>query len=329
MSLTKSLRALRSFSSFSESRSDIQIANPQDFSPTGGVGLSFADLIAQERWDAVRECLSSANADETREMILSCQYGKDGSDPANAKAPFNNPLHFACRFYPPWDVIKAIDQIHPELMTQVDSMGRTALHLAAKNGAAPQVIRFLCAKYPKAAGAQDVRGRLPLHNACKHYTTRYNDAKCENVPLAESMRDVVRTLCRTAPRSVNLEDVDGCAALEYAIEYDAPFKVVRDIQKACEKDWKKRRSSTGLNHDGLQKDLREQFHAQRNRLKLEIMKLTDSSMSLTGREEADPSDVMKEDDPVFAAASGQMQVMLSSRRSRPSEPAGAKHAVCA
>ena len=328
MPLSKGLRALRSFGSFAEvSKTDI--AQEEDWSPRGGVAVvSFADLIAQERWDAVREFLSNPNTDETRAIILSCQYFREGSDPATAAS--NNPLHFACRFYPPWDVLKAIDRIHPDFMTQVDSTGRTALHVAAKHGASPQVIRFLCAKYPDAAGAQDVFGRLPLHNVCKHYTKRYNPAKCEDVPLAESMRDVVRTLCRTAPKSVNLEDVDGFSALEYAIEYDAPFKVVRDIQKSCEKDWKKRRSSSGLDHESLQKDLKDQFHAQRNRLKLEIMKLTDSSLSMSASEEPHAqSDSIKENDPVFGAASEQLQVMLSSRRERPSEPAGAMRAMCA
>lgn len=323
MSLAKSLRALRSVKSFGSEKTFSDDLNHSDC----GNG-TLASLIACERWDEVRELLSNPNTDETREAVLSCQYGGKGTDAT--KTVWNNALHFACRFYPPWDVIKAIDRIHPQYMMQVDNAGRTVLHLAAKNGVSPQVIRYLCAKNPSAAGAQDVLGRTPLHYVCKHYGARYNEAKCEHVPLADSMRDVVRTISRTGPRSVNLEDIDGCGALEYAIEYEAPFKVVRDIQKACEKDWKKRRSS-GLKHESLQQDLRDQFQAQQSRLKLEIMRLTDSSMSLSATEDQDQPrpEVIKKDEPVFAATSGQMQVMLSDRRKRPSEPFGAKRAMCA
>jgi len=139
------------------------------------------------------------------------------------------------------------------------------------------------------------------------------------------MRDVIRTLCRTAPKSVNLEDADGCGALEYAIEFDAPFKIVRDIQKACEKDWKKRRSSSGgLSHASLAKDLQDQAHAQQNRLHLEIMKLTDSSMSIQEERDTKADSTLKET--LFPSSGQQVQVMLSSRRQTPS---GAKRALCA
>jgi len=301
---------------------------------------SLSNLIVREHWDAVRLFLSNPDIDETRAKILSCRYGPAAyDDDAENNSAWNNALHYACKYYPPWDVIKAIDLLHPQYMTQVDTVGRTVLHIAAKNGVSPQVIRYLCAKNPSAAGAQDVLGCTPLHYVCKHYAKRYSESKCENIPLLDSMRDVARTICRTAPKSVNLEDTDGCCALEYAIECDAPFKVIRDIQKACEKDWKKRRLS-GLKHESLQQDLRDQFHTQRSRLQLEIMKLTDSSMSLSSNantppiaaEEGDLVDdgTAKKDDRLPTASGQLAQVaMLSARRERPSKPAGAPRAMCA
>mmetsp|Transcript_13139 Transcript_13139/g.21826 ORF Transcript_13139/g.21826 Transcript_13139/m.21826 type:complete len:354 (-) Transcript_13139:69-1130(-) len=301
---------------------------------------SLSNLIVREHWDAVRLFLSNPDIDETRAKILSCRYGPAAyDDDAENNSAWNNALHYACKYHPPWDVIKAINLLHPQYMTQVDTVGRTVLHIAAKNGVSPQVIRYLCAKNPSAAGAQDVLGRTPLHYVCKHYAKRYSESKCENIPLLDSMRDVARTICRTAPKSVNLEDSDGCCALEYAIECDAPFKVIRDIQKACEKDWKKRRLS-GLKHKSLQQDLHDQFHTQHSRLQLEIVKLTDSSMSLSSNANAPPiaaeegdlvDDGTAKKDDGLPTASGQLAqvAMLSARRDRPSKPAGAPRAMCA
>lgn len=284
---------------------------------------SLSNLIAREHWDAVRLFLSNPNVDETRARILSCRYGPAAYyDDAENNSARNNALHYACKYYPPWDVIKAIDLLHPQYMTQVDAVGRTVLHVATKNGVSPQVIRYLCATNPSAACAQDVLGRTPLHYVCKHYAKRYSESKCENIPLPDSMRDVARTICRAAPKSVNLEDADGCCALEYAIESDAPFKVVRDIQKACEKDWKKRRLS-GLRHQ------------------LEIMKLTESSMSLASNGSNTPPITSEhgdlEDDSTakkgdgLPIASGQLAqvAMLSARKEKTSKPAGAPRAMCA
>jgi len=279
---------------------------------------SLSNLIAREHWDAVRLFLSNPNVDETRARILSCRYGPAAYyDDAENNSAWNNALHYACKYYPPWDVIKAIDLLHPQYVTEVDAVGRTVLHVATKNGVSPQVIRYLCATNPSAACAQDVLGRTPLHYVCKHYAKRYSESKCENIPLLDSMRDVARTICRTAPKSVNLEDTDGCCALEYAIECDAPFKVIRDIQKACEKDWKKRR------------------------LQLEIMKLTESSMSLASNGSNTPPITSEhgdlEDDSTakkgdgLPTASGQLAqvAMLSARKERTPKPAGAPRAMCA
>ena len=302
---------------------------------------SLSNLIAREHWDAVRLFLSNPNVDETRARILSCRYGPAAYyDDAENNSAWNNALHYACKYYPPWDVIKAIDLLHPQYMTQVDAVGRTVLHVAAKNGVSPQVIRYLCATNPSAAGAQDVLGRTPLHYVCKHYAKRYSESKCENIPLLDSMRDVARTICRTAPKSVNLEDADGCCVLEYAIESDAPFKVVRDIQKACEKDWKKRRLS-GLRHESLQQDLRDQFHTQRSLPQLEIIKLTESSTFLASNGSNTPPIASEhgdlEDDSTakkgdgLPIASGQLAqvAMLSARKEKTSKPAGAPRAICA
>lgn len=295
---------------------------------------SLSSLIARENWDAVRLFLSNPDVEGVRASILSCRYGHAAyDDDSENNSAWNNALHYACKYYPPWDIIKAIDLLHPHYMTQVDTVGRTVLHIAAKNGVAPQVVRYLCAKNPSAAGAQDVLGRTPLLYVCKHYAQRYNESKCENIPLLDSMRDVTRTICRTAPKSVNLEDVDGCCALEYAIECDAPFKVIRDIQKACEKDWKKRRLS-GLKHESLQKDLRDQFHTQRSRLQFEIMKLSESSRSLSSNgnaiaEEEEGADNSKDDALPIASSQLAQVAMLSARRETPSKPAGAPRAMCA
>lgn len=242
------------------------------------------DLIVNEDWESLRKFLSNPNINEVESSILSGTYMiKSEKKEDDVIDIGNNALHFLCHYHPPWDVVKAIDKAHPQYLDQVDAAGRTVLHTAIQNGAEPQVVRYICSKKAAMAGKCDITGMTPLHYACKYYADKYVPAKCKDASLEDAMRDVVRTVFRNSPQQlINIEDIDECTALEYAIETDAPYKVIRYIQKACESDWKDSASS-GLDHESMKDDLINYVNSSQRNLKLEMEKLGLSSRSFGRR----------------------------------------------
>jgi len=257
--------------------------------------IELSDFIADEEWDAVRELLTDPNA---KFLVRSCSYPdhhESNDDCHDSIAIHNNALHYACRFYPPFDVVKLIHLAHPEYLTQVDSAGRTVLHTAIRYGSDPRTIRYLCAKYPSAAGALDLSNQTPLHYLCRYYGKSHDPYKSRG-SKTECMREIVRALFANSPKqTVNVEDEDGCTALERAIETDAPYKLIKFLQKACETDWREASDSSGMDHEALKQVLHD--HAMKSQRKLSIaierkssrMLRRESSNSLFGMVQGGPT----------------------------------------
>lgn len=216
---------------------------------------AISTIIAMQDWDKLRVILSADVGREAvqREMMTSSDFGTESA------------LSYTCRFHPPIDIIRAITKLLPrDIVRQIDPMGRTCLHTAAKWGASPRVIRFLAEAYPASVSMPDTSGKTALHLACESYASKYSSRKADGKPVKEATLEVVRYLCKLSPKTVNLEDKEEFTALEYAIENDLDIKVVRSLQKACEKDWKKRRAA-GAQHDDVRQDLLlHQQQSQRN-----------------------------------------------------------------
>eukprot|EP00562_Extubocellulus_spinifer_P006720 CAMPEP_0178516230 /NCGR_PEP_ID=MMETSP0696-20121128/24994_1 /TAXON_ID=265572 /ORGANISM="Extubocellulus spinifer, Strain CCMP396" /LENGTH=363 /DNA_ID=CAMNT_0020146475 /DNA_START=248 /DNA_END=1339 /DNA_ORIENTATION=+ len=234
-------------------------------SPSAGVeqGSALSALIAHQDWDKLRMLLSTDVGQQAvqSELLTSPDYAAESA------------LSFACRFHPPLDVIRALmDLLPPDVVRKTDPIGRSPLHVAAKWGAAPRVIRFLSEAYPDSGGLQDTSGKTPLHLACESYASKYSSSKTDDKPLKESMLEVVRFLCKLSPTTVNIEDNEDFTALEYAIENDLDIKVVRSLQKACEKDWKKRRAAAGgsnARHDDVRQTMLLQQQQSQMRLQMQ------------------------------------------------------------
>lgn len=147
-------------------------------------------------------------------------------------------LHQACRHQSPLDLIKKIVSLHPDLVYLADSDGRVPLHIASQNGASPDIIAFLCVPKRNTSGVQDSMGRTALHLACASYCASYTDTMVQ--PTKKAFTKTVRTLIQSSPATINVEDINGINAVEYAIESDVDLKILRLIQRASEKDWKRR-----------------------------------------------------------------------------------------
>lgn len=67
------------------------------------------------------------------------------------------------------------------------------------------------------------------------------------------MIQAINILLEQAPESPNIEDYEGTSPLEYAIGSVTPYKVVRCLQKASERDWKERKK-TSFTHAKIEEE---------------------------------------------------------------------------
>jgi hypothetical protein len=129
-----------------------------------------------------------------------------------------------------------------------DATGRYPVHVASKWGATPDVIHFLIQTNPIAAGIRDDLGKTPMHYIAEYYSKNYSPRMALIHPMEESMLQCVRLLKASAPKSMNLEDNEGCNAIEYALENEVDIKIIKAMQRACRDDWRERSSENAAQH---------------------------------------------------------------------------------
>jgi len=244
------------------------MTSPATNATTSPAAMQSCRMIAQQDWDAVRE-------------VLSTESGKDALRSGISSLGIDGALHFACRFHPPLDVIVSIAEVFPGAVLHCDKAGRYPLHIAAKWGASPLVLRFLVEEEPSVCAIQDETGRTPLHHICRSYGRNYSVRKNDGRTLKEALLEVVRGLCKASPATVNLEDEEDMTALEYAIESDLDMKVVRTMQKACEKDWKQRRqeAAPGCKHDEVMQQMLVDTRRNAAHLNSQLLSMSQQAMN--------------------------------------------------
>lgn len=199
-------------------------------------------------------------------------------------------VHFAARFQAPLRTISVLAQHFPTSLESADATGRYPIHVAAKWGAMPDVIQFLLKTNPTSAGVQDSLGKTPMHYIAEFYQLNYSPRKAQILPMQESMLQVVKLLKTAAPTSVNLEDNEGCNAIEYALENEYDIKVIKAMQRACRDDWRERKAEVvgeqgRRTHEDLVRDV--QRRAKELQAQMSARKLNANGME----EEAKAGDI--------------------------------------
>mmetsp|Transcript_4095 Transcript_4095/g.4745 ORF Transcript_4095/g.4745 Transcript_4095/m.4745 type:complete len:299 (-) Transcript_4095:216-1112(-) len=201
-----------------------------------------SQLVLEREWKLLRRLFS-----DQREEVIEHVSSWLGTDAENL-------LHRVCRFHPPEDILRMLYACNPKSIQQPDGQGQYPIHKACQYGASLRVILFLLKSCRLAASAQDESGKTPLHLLSEYYPQNYDLDDPEEIPVTVAMVEIVKILCLAAPDIVNLEDKDGESALEIALECNAPLKVIKELQRASEKDWKLRRS-VHSRHDRMCVDL--------------------------------------------------------------------------
>lgn len=198
-------------------------------------------LVAKRDWLEIEHILSSSSVD--------C-INIDGKGVITEESI----LQFALRYRAPLHIVKLLALRYPLCLTRPDSTGKFSCHVAAKYSATPNVMDYLVSKNKYAAGVQDPLGKTPIHYVAEFYACNNDLARATIVN--EHMLQVVRILRDAAPESFNLEDNEGCNAIEYAIENDVDIKVIKTMQRAARDDWRALKASGhGKRHEELAKDI--------------------------------------------------------------------------
>eukprot|EP00804_Cyclotella_cryptica_P020506 CCRYP_019411-RA/>CCRYP_019411-RA protein AED:0.14 eAED:0.14 QI:0/0/0/1/1/1/3/0/361 len=256
-------------------------------------------LISSEKWRALDLVLWSASNNTT-----SCGSSPDDiSDAAEDDAvPSLHIVHFACRFNPPRSIIKRLASTYPAGINTPDKTGRLPLHHAAKWGASHRLIKCLIEMDPSAVRAKDSEGKTPIHHLCLHYVDAFRPNKeLGDVSVEQCMLQSINVLLEADPSILTMEDNLEATALEYAIESNAPYRVVRRLQKASERYLKDRQkssmsdqSSRSLNDSSREVDNNSERHCREpedgQRQIAELLatfKRMDASSSSQGEEKSD------------------------------------------
>jgi hypothetical protein len=214
----------------------------QHRNPTLPKMVPLTRLIARREWNEIEFMLASTAIDQIE------------IDKKNTITD-ESVLHFALRFSAPLRLVKLLALKYPLCLTKPDSTGKYACHVACKYGADPDVLEFLVTKNSHAASVQDPEGKAPIHYVGEFYAKNYESPN--SPPVLERVLQVIHILRQVAPHSFNLEDADGCNAVEYAIANDLDMKVIKTMQRTARDGWKSiKETGQGKTHDEMERVVR-------------------------------------------------------------------------
>lgn len=179
---------------------------------------SLEKAILRKKWNKVEQKLSTTKTTQSSmQCCLDCKK-------------VHSITHTLCSRRAPLKTISKAVDANPLSLFQVDCLGKLPLHVAAENGASLEVIKYLTERCPSVAMHQDTDGKVPLHLACQTWELR---SDCKNAEEAnDQFKKVVKTLSEVEPKTLLIEDKEEMTPLECAIATDAPYVIVRMLQKA-------------------------------------------------------------------------------------------------
>jgi len=209
---------------------DVPEAAPVEPSTPKRDGPNLCKMIANERWLEIQELLTSPKDDVdiidedgavTREVII----------------------HQACSHRAPKEILQSLSSEYWKSLYHADSDGRFPIHVAALNGAGPDIVSFLINSNSASAGIKDALGKTPLHYICEEFLKKNkgtNSLQCH-----QNMFRTVALLIKSAPSSVNVEDNEEMNPIEYAIASGAHVGIIKEMQKASRYCWRARQKREG------------------------------------------------------------------------------------
>ena len=195
------------------------------------VTKNLCKMIADERWFDIQDLLTKPKDDI--EII-----DEDGSVTRELI------IHHACSHGAPMLVLQVLSSSeYWKSLYRVDKDGRFPIHVAALNGADPEVMCFLINSNSASTGIKDTLGKTPLHYVCEEYL-EIHDGVNSNLKQMDLYLNV-GLLLKAAPSSVNVEDDEEMNPIEYAIASGAREHIIKEMQRASRLCWRARKKSEG------------------------------------------------------------------------------------
>jgi len=193
-------------------------------------GPNLCKMIADGKWKDIQELMTTPKEDVdiidedgtvTRELII----------------------HHACSHRAPVCALRSLSSEYWKSLYHADKDGRFPIHVAALNGAGPDIISFLISSNCATAGIKDSLGKTPLHYICEEFLDKNKDAN--SLRTHQDMFWTVGLLLKSAPSSVNVEDDEEMNPIEYAIASGAHVGIIKEMQKASRSCWRARQKREG------------------------------------------------------------------------------------
>jgi len=144
-------------------------------------------------------------------------------------------LHLALRHDAPLCSVEHLALKYPLCLTTPDPTGKYACHVTCKYDTSPAMLEFLVLENAHAASFQDPWGKAPIHYVREFYVSNYESPS--SLAARENMIQVIKILQQAAPHSFNLEDANGCNAVEYAISNNVDLVVIKTMQRTVKDNW--------------------------------------------------------------------------------------------
>ena len=167
-----------------------------DLGASSGIETSFeylSTLMAAKDWHSVTVAVQIYPSLAAQWIV--------GIDDASARHYNRLPLHCACIYGAPIDLIDTLIKLYPEGIRKVDPTdSSTPLSLACFADCSIDIIRLMLRTYPQAINIVNIYGQAPLHVAI----------------LSKVSCDIIEMLVEETPHLVLLKDNDGLTAIDYA-----------------------------------------------------------------------------------------------------------------
>jgi Ankyrin repeats (3 copies) len=198
MSITSSIDDIFDFSESIQGSVHEYIENNPDFRPLATAGIEppseyLSSLIAAKDWHRIFVAIEAYPS-------LASQWIY-GIDDVSASIYKRLPLHCACIYGGPIDLIEMLIRLYPQGIKTIDPTDlSTPLSLACFASCSADIIRLLLRTYPRAIDIVNIYGQAPLHVAI----------------LSKASYDTIEMLVDETPHLALLKDNDGMNAITYA-----------------------------------------------------------------------------------------------------------------
>ena len=134
-------------------------------------------------------------------------------------------------YQPPLKIVRKIAENFPTLAYDINCIHHFPLHTALSHGCNINVVNYLIGRNNRAVQVTDRKGKNLLHLAIDGYEKLYLKSNYELSSINDNLFQVLNTLYNIEPSNVIKTDLNDMDVIEYALEKEIDYDVIRKLQK--------------------------------------------------------------------------------------------------